>query len=809
MFINEYWFINNIKTMADNKNPLFKGKNPEEIAKAKKELTKHIDNLFPNSEKNNYNPNDNGYSADTGTNPFEFPNSDSVDESMLFGEPQINEEEENVLYDKTNVIKANLEFWMSKGDIPQGLLQEAKTYENPVIKNILKEYNSLKEKPRTKNNPKNEEKKGFLAELEVIISLGVELTLEKLKEVENLGLGPQVKKLIKDYAVKNSSDNSILLTGKKPLFVLEETREQKNLRRRKTLEDKLTTLFPREGVKITTPGISADLVYAYQALERLTTIPSKEKSLSKIEELKKSIFFKNYVKGGNNYKQTLANVAKTFGLEDVFSTINKQDHFLTGESDLTLAYISEFLSVIKENFGIYDKKGKIKVLSLSQKLKTKKTIRDLEDKKIYLLEANQIIISGQKKHCLETVSLDEELVLKTYKSKIKNEQSKTIRINHHTVKGATNQQIIYQKGIKGIGPNLVKATFDENNNEYYFIMEYYDPSEKPNMFDYLKKNNISFAQYFSIVKSSLITMHEMHEKGEVLHRDLKPENFYLDLEKFEAIITDLDVSKRTDLPSVKIDDFGGTIRYAARESILQEELDKSELPKIDLYSWSISMAEILLGKHPRQLDKKEFKNIHELFSTTIDYLSDEKGDKQIQEELILNQTLLESIIRGVGSYLLRDESRDTVNNFIISQSGLKIGTKESRRKIYDVVPKKVGGYLKASFALEKILLNERLSTIKKLKPHTENEFSKEYVALFEEVLQTYKELGQLLEMTSKVDYKNRETVSQAIKMMSSIEQRVNENPAIYHQIVIPAYKNRERTKTMSILKGSEFLKTIN
>lgn len=148
-------------------------------------------------------------------------------------------------------------------------------------------------------------------------------------------------------------------------------------------------------------------------------------------------------------------------------------------------------------------------------------------------------------------------------------------------------------------PNIVKCQdiFEKPSGEVSILMEYMDRGT----LESLRGEDVTEEQLALIARHVLRGINYLHEL-KIVHRDIKPANL-LRNSKEEVKIADFGVSKIMVKSLDKCNSFAGTCAYMSPERINSEEAadteeDKSNVYAGDIWSFGLTMLEILVGYFP-------------------------------------------------------------------------------------------------------------------------------------------------------------------------------------------------------------------
>jgi eukaryotic-like serine/threonine-protein kinase len=144
----------------------------------------------------------------------------------------------------------------------------------------------------------------------------------------------------------------------------------------------------------------------------------------------------------------------------------------------------------------------------------------------------------------------------------------------------------------------------------YFAMEYI---RGVNLTEFAEKNRLPTRQRLELMIKVCDAVNHAHQRG-IIHRDLKPGNILVD-ESGNPKILDFGVARVTnsDIEATRQTDVGqliGTLPYMSPEQVLADpaQLDT----RSDIYSLGVILYELLVGKLPYRIDKKQ---LHEAVRT--------------------------------------------------------------------------------------------------------------------------------------------------------------------------------------------------
>ncbi len=188
-------------------------------------------------------------------------------------------------------------------------------------------------------------------------------------------------------------------------------------------------------------------------------------------------------------------------------------------------------------------------------------------------------------YCARQKSLDRLVALKVIKP---DAQSKTDFADRFVREAKALAQLNH--------PNIVTVhDFGEQDDNYYFIMEYVDGI---NIRQMLQGQKLTPRQALEIVPAVCDALQYAHDKG-IVHRDIKPENILVDTEG-NVKIADFGLAKLLDResslrPLTQSHQVMGTMHYMAPEQI---EKPLTVDHRADIYSLGVVIYELLTGELP-------------------------------------------------------------------------------------------------------------------------------------------------------------------------------------------------------------------
>ena len=177
-------------------------------------------------------------------------------------------------------------------------------------------------------------------------------------------------------------------------------------------------------------------------------------------------------------------------------------------------------------------------------------------------------------------------------------------------------------------PFIIKTyEWIEDKLFYYIIMEYLEGGE---LIDYIKKKKINEYEIQKIIKNLLSGINYLHKK-KIIHRDLKLQNIML--------------KKKMDLSSIKIIDFGISIKFEKETDIFHEPvgtdyymapelIQKHYNKKIDIWSLGVILYILICGYVP--FDGEDYIDIFKkICYDEVEFEGEKwKGISEEAEELI-------------------------------------------------------------------------------------------------------------------------------------------------------------------------------
>ena len=143
-------------------------------------------------------------------------------------------------------------------------------------------------------------------------------------------------------------------------------------------------------------------------------------------------------------------------------------------------------------------------------------------------------------------------------------------------------------------------TFPSFDAEYDFgVLQYY---EEGNLIQLLKKQPLSFAEVYSILRQVLSGLEFLHgQEPGIIHRDLKPQNILMVKRQngeYVPKITDFGISKKLDMNKSSIFTNSlagaGTLAYASPEQLKEKDIRRNA----DLWSFGVIAYQALTGELP-------------------------------------------------------------------------------------------------------------------------------------------------------------------------------------------------------------------
>ena len=141
-------------------------------------------------------------------------------------------------------------------------------------------------------------------------------------------------------------------------------------------------------------------------------------------------------------------------------------------------------------------------------------------------------------------------------------------------------------------PHILKI-YDagEENGQPYIVMEYIPEARTLRSFC-TPENLLPIPQAIRILEQCAEALEYAHGRG-VVHRDVKPANIMLTLDD-EVKIGDFGIAKRLSVDNTQSRRMVGSPRYMSPEQVNNESVG----PQTDIYSFGVSMYELLTGKPP-------------------------------------------------------------------------------------------------------------------------------------------------------------------------------------------------------------------
>lgn len=131
----------------------------------------------------------------------------------------------------------------------------------------------------------------------------------------------------------------------------------------------------------------------------------------------------------------------------------------------------------------------------------------------------------------------------------------------------------------------------EGNMRRCLLMEYVDGSS---LRKHIEDQDLTLKQRTDICKKLCMGLMFLHQNN-VVHRDIKPENFLLTRDLTQVKICDFGLSMVTSgLRGLFDKEGGGTRKYMSPEQLRKKRLDA----RSDIFSFGITMYELLTGRHP-------------------------------------------------------------------------------------------------------------------------------------------------------------------------------------------------------------------
>ncbi len=150
---------------------------------------------------------------------------------------------------------------------------------------------------------------------------------------------------------------------------------------------------------------------------------------------------------------------------------------------------------------------------------------------------------------------------------------------------------LHHKNIIRMHKDIIEQPDRDGNVRRCLLMEYIDGH---NLRRHIVKRDLSLRQMLHICIELCEGLDFLHQHN-VVHRDIKPENFLFSRDGKQIKIVDFGLSKcDANWRTRWLHEGGGTRRYMSPEQLARKRLDA----RSDLFSFGITIYELLSGKHP-------------------------------------------------------------------------------------------------------------------------------------------------------------------------------------------------------------------
>jgi eukaryotic-like serine/threonine-protein kinase len=189
------------------------------------------------------------------------------------------------------------------------------------------------------------------------------------------------------------------------------------------------------------------------------------------------------------------------------------------------------------------------------------------------------------------------------------------------------------------------------------IMEYIDGH---NLKKHIEDRDLTMRQMTDVCIQLLHGLDFLHQNG-IVHRDVKPGNFLFSRDGTKVKIVDFGLSKSTTSWRTRwMKESGGTRLYMSPEQLQKRKLDA----RSDIFSFGITMYELLTGKHP--CAGRDTRTIQkQLLSSRYKFVPPSKHNREIPANL--DRVILKALQRKFNrryrsvTEMLMDMSRATTS----------------------------------------------------------------------------------------------------------------------------------------------------
>ena len=221
--------------------------------------------------------------------------------------------------------------------------------------------------------------------------------------------------------------------------------------------------------------------------------------------------------------------------------------------------------------------------------------------------SNGYVYSGRNKNSKDNTKFAFKFCIK---NKNKENESKRKESDQY-------QEVHYIKKLHHKYINQMYAFIKMNDTSFFSILELSKHGDLDNFMNNLLKRKTlpeTCVNYFA--KQILEGLSFIHYRFKIIHMDIKPGNILIDTDLSIKII---DFSVSCSYSEFDPDDlvkfpFIGTGRFIAPEVINRAHMKIRDAPKIDIYSFGVTLYYIAFGKYPYGLDGIKSKNYEEILN---------------------------------------------------------------------------------------------------------------------------------------------------------------------------------------------------